>query len=64
MIGLKICRMMKKHLQIKFFYDNIMLHSSQSELRLPLLQLVSTNKSFLVGVQSPTEIKVPRVRLE
>ena len=55
---------MKKHLQIKFFYDNIMLHSSQSELRLLLLQLVSTNKSFLVGVQSPTEIKVPRVRLE
>ena len=30
--------------------------SSQSELRLPLLQVVSSNKYFSVGVQSPTEI--------
>ena len=35
-------------------------HSSQSELRLPLLQVVSNNKSFSVGVQSPTEINAPR----
>ena len=34
--------------------------SSQSELRLPLLQVVSNNKSFSVGVQSPTEINAPR----
>ena len=33
---------------------------SQSELRLPLLQVVSNNKSFSVGVQSPTEINAPR----
>ena len=32
----------------------------QSELRLPLLQVVSNNKSFSVGVQSPTEINAPR----
>ena len=36
------------------------LFSSQSELRLPLLQVVSNNKSFSVGVQSPTEINAPR----
>ena len=35
-------------------------NSSQSELRLPLLQVVSNNKSFSVGVQSPTEINAPR----
>ena len=35
---------------------------SQSELRLPLLQVVSNNKSFSVGVQSPTEINAPRGR--
>ncbi len=34
--------------------------SSQSR-RLPLLQVVSNNKSFSVGVQSPTEINAPRV---
>ncbi len=34
--------------------------SSQSELRLPLLQVVRNNKSFSVGVQSPTEINAPR----
>ena len=34
--------------------------SSQSELRLPLLQVVSSNKYFSVGVQSPTEINTPR----
>ena len=34
--------------------------SPQSELRLPLLQVVSNNKSFSVGVQSPTEINAPR----
>ena len=34
--------------------------SSQPELRLPLLQVVSNNKSFSVGVQSPTEINAPR----
>ena len=34
-------------------------NSSQSELRLPLLQVVSNNKSFSVGVQSPTEINAP-----
>jgi len=33
---------------------------SQSELRLPLLQVVRNNKSFSVGVQSPTEINAPR----
>ena len=33
--------------------------SSQSELRLPLLQVVSSNKYFSVGVQSPTEINAP-----
>ena len=33
---------------------------SQSELRLPLLQVVSNNKYFSVGVQSPTEINAPR----
>ena len=32
---------------------------SQSELRLPLLQVVSSNKYFSVGVQSPTEINAP-----
>ena len=32
---------------------------SQSR-RLPLLQVVSKNKSFSVGVQSPTEINAPR----
>ena len=32
---------------------------SQSR-RLPLLQVVSNNKSFSVGVQSPTEINAPR----
>ena len=36
--------------------------SSQSELRLPLLQVVSSNKYFSVGVQSPTEINAPRGR--
>jgi hypothetical protein len=35
-------------------------NSSQSELRLPLLQVVSSNKYFSVGVQSPTEINAPR----
>ena len=35
---------------------------SQSELRLPLLQVVSSNKYFSVGVQSPTEINAPRGR--
>ena len=39
------------------FCENL---SSQSELRLPLLQVVSNNKSFSVGVQSPTEINAPR----
>ena len=34
--------------------------SSQSELILPLLQVTSNNKSFSVGVQSPTEINAPR----
>ena len=34
------------------------LNLSQSR-RLPLLQVVSNNKSFSVGVQSPTEINVP-----
>ena len=34
---------------------------SQSR-RLPLLQVVSNNKSFSVGVQSPTEINAPRGR--
>ena len=33
---------------------------SQSELRLPLLQVVSSNKYFSVGVQSPTDINAPR----
>ena len=33
---------------------------SQSELRLLLLQVVSSNKYFSVGVQSPTEINAPR----
>ena len=38
--------------------------SSQSELRLPLLQVVSSNKYFSVGVQSPTEINaIPMVLL-
>ena len=32
---------------------------SQSR-RLPLLQVVNNNKSFSVGVQSPTEINAPR----
>ena len=32
---------------------------SQSRI-LPLLQVVSKNKSFSVGVQSPTEINAPR----
>ena len=36
--------------------------SPQSELRLPLLQVASNNKSFSVGVQSPTEINAPRGR--
>ena len=36
--------------------------SSQSELRFPLLQVVSSNKYFAVGVQSPTEINAPRGR--
>ena len=31
-----------------------------SSRRLPLLQVVSNNKSFSVGVQSPTEINAPR----
>ena len=35
------------------------LNLSQSR-RLPLLQVVSNNKSFSVGVQSPTEINAPR----
>ena len=34
--------------------------SPQAELRLPLLQVVSNNKSFSVGVQSPTEVNAPR----
>ena len=34
--------------------------SSQSELSHPLLQVVSSNKYFSVGVQSPTEINAPR----
>ena len=38
------------------------MYSSQSELRLPLLQVVSSNKYFSVGVQSPTEINAPRGR--
>ena len=40
--------------------ENSRLLFSQSELRLPLLQVVSNNKSFSVGVQSPTEINAPR----
>ena len=32
----------------------------QSEMRLPLLQVVNNNNSFSVGVQSPTEINAPR----
>ena len=44
-----------------FYYFHIcMATSSQSELRLPLLQVVSSNKYFSVGVQSPTEINAPR----
>ena len=46
-----------------FYYFHIcMATSSQSELRLPLLQVVSSNKYFSVGVQSPTEINAPRGR--
>ena len=46
---------------IGFGYDSMQfMYSSQSELRLPLLQVVSNNKSFSVGVQSPTEINAPR----
>ena len=41
-----------------FLFKKIFL--SQSELRLPLLQVVSSNKYFSVGVQSPTEINAPR----
>ena len=37
------------------------LNLSQSR-RLPLLQVVSNNKSFSVGVQSLTEINAPRGR--
>ena len=44
-----------------FYYFHIcMATSSQSELRLPLLQVVSSNKYFSVEVQSPTEINAPR----
>ena len=41
-----------------FLFKKIFL--SQSELRLQLLQVVSSNKYFSVGVQSPTEINAPR----
>ena len=46
----------------EFCYDNccVNFYLSQSELRLPLLQVVSSNKYFSVGVQSPTEINAPR----
>ena len=46
---------------IGFGYDSMpFVYSSQSELRLPLLQVVSSNKYFSVGVQSPTEINAPQ----
>ena len=44
----------------KFLNITIDAFSSQSEMRLPLLQVVSSNKYFSVGVQSPTEINAPR----
>ena len=46
----------------KFLNITIDAFSSQSEMRLPLLQVVSSNKHFSVGVQSPTEINAPRGR--
>ena len=39
--------------------SSLLIILSQSR-RLPLLQVVSNNKSFSVGVQSPTEINAPR----
>ena len=50
---------------VEYFFLNfckITLFSSvlSQSRRLPLLQVVSKNKSFSVGVQSPTEINAPR----
>ena len=42
---------------VSFFLKLVCLSQSR---RLPLLQVVSNNKSFSVGVQSPTEINAPR----
>ena len=39
---------------------NVSLDVLSQSRRLPLLQVVSKNKSFSVGVQSPTEINAPR----
>ena len=48
---------------IHFYYNTLRLflsHVLSQSRRLPLLQVVSNNKSFSVGVQSPTEINAPR----
>ena len=45
----------------KCLISSLLIILSQSR-RLPLLQVVSNNKSFSVGVQSPTEINAPRGR--
>ena len=59
-MSLKTCKSSKEDLQV-FFARKIRCfwRLSQSR-RLPLLQVVSNNKSFSVGVQSPTEINAPR----
>ena len=58
MLRIKFLRMFLK--KIFGLCKRIPHFSSQSELRLPLLQVVSSNKYFSVGVQSPTEINAPR----
>ena len=54
--------MKKRHCVVITVYKDVNMRRcflSQSR-RLPLLQVVSNNKSFSVGVQSPTEINAPR----
>ena len=51
----------KDSTDFSFVYVGFSLENYLSQSRrLPLLQVVSNNKSFSVGVQSPTEINAPR----
>ncbi len=50
----------KRHHKARLTSGLRMLRNLSQSRRLPLLQVVSNNKPFSVGVQSPTEINAPR----